>query len=146
MAKAKTYVEFIDQSVALAKNRLQEAELLHYMIDDTPGIDGNKAERDQLTYPQAYELSVYSTLLEVQMSLKELKDKGSVDPIRLVPKKEVEEDNTFLTDLLKGAKTTSAKRKGKTDVTIIKGSLKSGDKSELLDVLKQIIKDIEEQE
>jgi len=144
MSKVKTYIEFIDQSVEQTKEFLEKNELLHYMIGDTPGVDGDKAERDGLSHSQAYELSVYSTMLEMQDRLHKLKKSGSVEPFGLG----AEDTNEInLEELLGLKKKTSVK------ATIVKRSidnttslLNADDKKELKEALKDIIKELEENE
>lgn len=78
---ARSYIEFIDESVKVTKENLETNELLHYLEHpDKPDINGNKVEDDELKGQQIYQISVYSALLIVQERLHKLKDTGSVKP------------------------------------------------------------------
>jgi len=91
MTKPK-YIQFIDQSVEGTRDTIEYHELLGYMIDpDKPEIDVEKAEKDGLERYQVYELSSYSTLLEVRDRLHKLWKEGSVRPIRIAHNDDEEE-------------------------------------------------------
>ena len=100
MTKPK-YIQFIDQSGEGTRDTIEYHELLGYMIDpDKPEIDAEKAEKDGLEPRQVYELSYYSTLLEVRDSLHQLWKEGSVRPIRIAHNDD-EEEKSSITDELK---------------------------------------------
>jgi len=100
MTKPK-YIQFIDQSVEGTRDTIEYHELLGYMTDpDKPEIDAEKAEKDGLEPRQVYELSSYSTLLEVRDRLHQLWKEGSVRPIRIA-RSDDEEEKSSIPDELK---------------------------------------------
>lgn len=128
--KATSYIQWIDETVRFAKKHLEKTELIQYMIGDTPEVNGSKAARDDIGYPKAYELSVYSTLLEVQNALHELHDEGSTAIIGMA---DPEDEETFTAI------------EGVPNVMIVgKGKLGADDREKLETMLEQLIKKLKE--